>query len=56
MTDENGHGTVIAQILHDIAPEANLIVYKVADADGRVSEWDTIAALLLLILKLKLST
>ena len=45
VTDENGHGTVIAQILHDIAPEANLTVYKVADADGRVSEWDAIAAL-----------
>jgi hypothetical protein len=45
VTDEHGHGTVIALILQDLAPGAQLIVYKVADAKGRVSEWDTLAAL-----------
>jgi hypothetical protein len=43
--DEIGHGTVIALILSKLAPGARLIVYKVSDADGRVSEWDTLAAL-----------
>jgi subtilisin family serine protease len=45
VTDEHGHGTVIALILRDLAPGVQLIVYKVADANGRVSEWDTLAAL-----------
>jgi subtilisin family serine protease len=45
VTDEIGHGTVIALILHELAPAAQLTVYKVADANGRVSEWDTLASL-----------
>jgi Subtilase family len=45
VTDENGHGTVVASIIHDLAPTAQLRIYKVADSDGRVSEWDTLAAL-----------
>jgi hypothetical protein len=45
VTDEHGHGTVIALMLRDLAPNAHLVVYKVADASGRVSEWDTLAAL-----------
>jgi subtilisin family serine protease len=45
LTDENGHGTVISLILHDLAPTAKFIIYKVADAEGRASEWDTLAAL-----------
>ena len=45
VTDENGHGTVVALILHDLAPTAQFIICKVADAEGRASEWDTLAAL-----------
>src|SRR5205814_1835175 len=45
VTDEIGHGTVIALILRDLAPAAQFIIYKVADANGRVSEWDTLASL-----------
>jgi Subtilase family len=45
VTDENGHGTVIALILHEVSPGARLLVYKVADADGRISEWDAVAAM-----------
>lgn len=43
--DDNGHGTVICAIIADCLPEAELIVYKVADAKGRASEWDVLAAL-----------
>ena len=43
--DDNGHGSVICSIIADVAPEAELIVYKVAGADGFVSEWDTLCAL-----------
>jgi hypothetical protein len=45
VSDENGHGTVVALLVHDLAPDARLTVFKVADANGRVSEWDTLAAL-----------
>lgn len=45
VSDEIGHGTVVTLIVHDLAPDAKLTVYKVADANGRVSEWDTLAAL-----------
>jgi subtilisin family serine protease len=45
VSDENGHGTVIALIVHELAPNAQLTIYKVADANGRVSEWDALAAL-----------
>jgi hypothetical protein len=43
--DDTGHGTAVASIIHDLAPSADLIVYKVADENGRASEWDTLAAL-----------
>src|SRR5262249_52277901 len=45
VTDEDGHGTAIALIIREIIPEAELLFYKVVDASGRASEWDTIAAL-----------
>jgi len=45
VSDENGHGTVIALILHEVAPGTRLLVYKVADANGRISEWDALAAM-----------
>lgn len=41
-----GHGTVVASIIKDIAPEAELIVYKVLDLKGRGTEWEAIAGLL----------
>lgn len=43
--DDNGHGTTVASIIHALVPRAQLIVYKVADASGRASEWDTLCAL-----------
>jgi hypothetical protein len=43
--DDHGHGTVVALIVHDLAPLARLVIYKVADGSGRASEWDTLAAL-----------
>jgi hypothetical protein len=43
--DDNGHGTVIAKIVHSVSPDAKILVYKVADAEGRISEWDALAAL-----------
>lgn len=45
VTDDHGHGTVIARIIEEIAPGVSLTIYKVADADGRASEWDLLAAL-----------
>ncbi len=45
VSDDNGHGSVVAAIIHDLCPSAALIVYKVADKNGRASEWDTLAAL-----------
>jgi hypothetical protein len=44
-TDDHGHGTAVALIIHNLAPTTELIIYKVADASGRASEWDTLAAL-----------
>ena len=46
VTDDNGHGTAVVEIIHDIAPETEFLVYKVADEDGRASEWDTLLALM----------
>lgn len=42
--DDHGHGTVVALIIQDLVPDAELVVYKVADHTGRVSEWDALAA------------
>lgn len=44
--DKALHGTAVATILADLAPEVELMVYRVADDLGRASEWDVIAALL----------
>jgi len=45
VSDEIGHGTVVTSIIHDLAPNARLTIYKVADREGRISEWDAVAAL-----------
>ena len=44
-TDTDGHGTAIFKILQDIVPDAELFVYKIAEAGHRLSEWDTLAGL-----------
>lgn len=43
--DPHGHGSAISWLIHDIAPEADIIIFKVADVQGKVYEWDTIAAI-----------
>jgi len=43
--DDHGHGTGVALVIHDLAPSAEFIVYKVADAAGRISEWDAVAGM-----------
>lgn len=43
--DDNGHGTAVTEIIHDLCPSAEFVIYKVADKDGRASEWDTLAAM-----------
>jgi subtilisin family serine protease len=45
VTDDHGHGTAVALLIHDLAPNAEFIIYKVADASGRISEWDALAAI-----------
>jgi subtilisin family serine protease len=45
VADDNGHGTAVAAIISDLCPSADLIIYKVADMNGRASEWDTLAGL-----------
>jgi Subtilisin-like serine proteases len=42
--DDHGHGTVVALIIRDLVPDAEYIIYKIADYTGRVSEWDALAA------------
>lgn len=43
--DQLGHGTVVCEIIHDLLPNAQITVYKVADERGGISEWDLLAAL-----------
>lgn len=43
--DDHGHGTVVTSIIHDLAPSADVTVYRVTDAMHRANEWDTLAAL-----------
>jgi hypothetical protein len=43
--DGFGHGTVVAAIVTDLLPEAELVIYKVADREGHATEFDVIAAL-----------
>ena len=45
VSDDNGHGTAVAAIIGDLCPLADLVIFKVADKNGRASEWDTLAAL-----------
>jgi hypothetical protein len=42
--DDHGHGTAVAEVIHDIAPGSQFDIYKVADTRGHASEWDTLAA------------
>jgi len=43
--DYHGHGTVVSLIIHDLVPDAEFVVFKIADDTGRISEWDAVAAL-----------
>ena len=43
--DDHGHGTAVALLIHDLAPNSQFIVFKVADATGRISEWDALAGI-----------
>ena len=43
--DDVGHGTAITLVIADLAPHAEFTFIKVADATGRVSEWDALAGL-----------
>jgi hypothetical protein len=43
--DDHGHGTAVALLIHDLAPNAEFIVYKIADSTGRISEWDALAGI-----------
>ena len=45
VSDERGHGTAIASIIHDLAPGAKLHIFKVTDAANGPGEWDVLAAL-----------
>jgi subtilisin family serine protease len=44
--DDVGHGTAIALLIADLAPNAEFTIVKVADANSRVSEWDALAGML----------
>jgi subtilisin family serine protease len=39
------HGTAVAEIILDLCPQAELLIYKVLDSNNRASEWDTLAAI-----------
>jgi hypothetical protein len=43
--DDMGHGTAVSMLVHDLAPFVAFVIFKVADAAGRVSEWDALAGL-----------
>lgn len=43
--DDHGHGTAVTCVINDLCPTAEFVIYKVADANGRASEWDVLAAL-----------
>jgi subtilisin family serine protease len=43
--DDQGHGTEIASVVADTAPDASLVIVKVADANGRSSATQIAAAL-----------
>lgn len=43
--DDHGHGTALALLIHDLAPNTEFLIYKVADTTGRISEWDALAGM-----------
>ena len=43
--DDNGHGTAIALLINDLAPNNEFVIYKTADSTGTMNEWDLLAAL-----------
>jgi hypothetical protein len=43
--DDNGHGTAVALLIDDLAPNHEFIIYKAADSTGHMNEWDLLAAL-----------
>jgi hypothetical protein len=43
--DDNGHGTAVALLINDLAPNHEFIIYKAADSAGHMNEWDLLAAL-----------
>lgn len=43
--DDNGHGTLMASVIHSLAPEATIIPVKVLDSSGHGYSSDIIAAL-----------
>jgi subtilisin family serine protease len=45
VSDEHGHGTAMTSIIHDVAPGAEVVVYKAGDGKGIASEWSLLAAL-----------
>jgi hypothetical protein len=44
-TDDHGHGTAVLSVIYNLCPSAEFVIYKVADANGHASEWNTLAAL-----------
>lgn len=44
ISDQNGHGTLIASIIKEVAPNAELYVIKVLGADGRTVNEDALIA------------
>jgi subtilisin family serine protease len=46
--DNHGHGTMICSIIRDVAPFANLHVFKVFGDNGRTTEWHILNALQML--------
>ena len=44
ITDDHGHGTAVVSVINDLCSSTDFVIYKVADASGRASEWDTLAA------------
>jgi len=43
--DQVGHGTAVASVIHDVAPDASVEIIKIADTK-RLVEWDGLAGLM----------
>ncbi len=41
VTDKHNHGTAVVSIIEDLCPKLPVVIYKVADDDGKASEWDS---------------